>query len=549
MPVASEALSGRSVGSRHPGGRLGPAAWRSPLRGAWLTSFLGTLLVPAITVIALTGFISHWAYHPELSGNATTNPAFDIPVFLQFPASWPSWDYALAQGTHVTLGLMTIPLVLAKRWSVIPKLFGRPAWRSLAEALERLSLLVLVGSVLVEFATGIFAIEYYSPLGFDFYAIHHYGAWVFGTTFVLRAGVKLPTVSRAYRAHGALKPLRAGLRETMPEPVGSSELAPVEPSPPTISRRGLLAMVGGASLTIFAVQGGESIGGPFRRLALLAPRGRVFGTGANDLQVNTTAASAQVSRATTGPAWRLEVVGARAVSLSRAQLLAMEQATETLTISCTAGWSTTQHWTGVRLADLAQLVGAPPGANLRTASLQGSGANSFASLTPEQYGDERALLALRVNGADLSLDHGYPARVIVPGDRACTTPSGSASSDSRRHEGQCAAGPFPPPVRRQPAAPGRSSHRLRDRVLRHRPDCDRWWLGEVDRAVPGLRDRARSGPPAGVLGAGPARAGRPGAAVGPRAWRRAGDQPHPRTGADLRAPADHLRAADLAEGR
>jgi DMSO/TMAO reductase YedYZ molybdopterin-dependent catalytic subunit len=25
-----------------------------------------------------------------------------------------------------------------------------------------------------------------------------------------------------------------------------------------------------------------------------------------------------------------------------------------------------------------------------------------------------ALLALRVNGADLSLDHGYPARIIVP---------------------------------------------------------------------------------------------------------------------------------------
>ena len=38
--------------------------WRSPLRGPWLTSVLGTLLVPTITVIAITGFISHWAYHP-----------------------------------------------------------------------------------------------------------------------------------------------------------------------------------------------------------------------------------------------------------------------------------------------------------------------------------------------------------------------------------------------------------------------------------------------------------------------------------------------------
>ena len=35
------------------------------------------------------------------------------------------------------------------------------------------------------------------------------------------------------------------------------------------------------------------------------------------------------------------------------------------------------------------------------------------SATPSTA-DERALLALRVNGADLSLDHGYPARIIVP---------------------------------------------------------------------------------------------------------------------------------------
>jgi DMSO/TMAO reductase YedYZ molybdopterin-dependent catalytic subunit len=35
-------------------------------------------------------------------------------------------------------------------------------------------------------------------------------------------------------------------------------------------------------------------------------------------------------------------------------------------------------------------------------------------LRGNQIRDRRALLALRVNGAALSLDHGYPARVIVP---------------------------------------------------------------------------------------------------------------------------------------
>ncbi len=396
-------------------GPFRPDFWRSPLRGPWLTSFLGTLLVPTITVIAVSGFISHWAYHPELAGNATINPAFDIPVFFQLPQSWPSWDYAFTQSTHVTLGLMTVPLVLAKLWSVIPKLFTRPMVRNLAGALERLSLLLLVGSVLVEFATGILAVEYYYPLRFDFYAIHYYGAWIFGTVFVLHACVKLPTVRRAYQDRGVLKPLRASLRETKPEPAGSSELAPVNPASPTISRRGLLAMVGGASLTIFAVQAGESIGGPFRRLALMAPRGRVFGTGPNDFQVNTTAATAKISQVATSSAWRLEVVGATTVSLSREQLLAMAQSTEALTIACTEGWSTTQHWTGVRLIDLARLVDAPPGAILRAVSVQSEGPNRYASLAHEQYSDERALLALRVNGADLSPDHGYPARVIVSG--------------------------------------------------------------------------------------------------------------------------------------
>jgi DMSO/TMAO reductase YedYZ molybdopterin-dependent catalytic subunit len=393
-------------------GPFRPDFWRSPLRGPWLTSFLGTLLVPTITVIALTGFISHWAYHPELPGNATIDPAFDIPVLFQFPQSWPSWDYAVTQGTHVTLGLITLPLVLAKLWSVIPKLFKLPTIRNLAGLLERLSLLLLVGSVLVEFVTGILWMEDYYPLHLDFYAVHYYGAWVFGTAFVLHACVKLPTVRRAYRSRGVLKPLREGLQETKPEPPGSSELAPVNPAAPTISRRGLLAMVGGASLTIFAVQAGQSVGGPFRRLALMAPRGRVFGTGPNDFPVTHTAASAQVTRAMAGPDWRLTVAGARTISLSRQQLLAMAQSTETLTLSCTEGWSTTQRWTGVRLTDLASLVGARPGSILRAVSIE---TDWSTSLSHGQYGDERALLALRVNGADLSLDHGYPARVIVPG--------------------------------------------------------------------------------------------------------------------------------------
>ena len=78
------------------------------------------------------------------------------------------------------------------------------------------------------------------------------------------------------------------------------------------------------------------------------------------------------------------------------------------------GWTTTQEWTGVRLADLARLAGVPEPRSAYVRSLQGEGVLGKASLDAGQVGDPDALLALRVNGADLSPDHGYPARIIVP---------------------------------------------------------------------------------------------------------------------------------------
>jgi DMSO/TMAO reductase YedYZ molybdopterin-dependent catalytic subunit len=117
----------------------------------------------------------------------------------------------------------------------------------------------------------------------------------------------------------------------------------------------------------------------------------------------------------TGAAWRLRLsAGERSVELSRTELLALELRTEHLPIACVEGWSTTQAWQGVRLADLARLVGAHDAETVLVRSLQERGVLKQATLEGRQFRDDRALLALRVNGADLSLDHGYPARIIVP---------------------------------------------------------------------------------------------------------------------------------------
>jgi DMSO/TMAO reductase YedYZ molybdopterin-dependent catalytic subunit len=78
------------------------------------------------------------------------------------------------------------------------------------------------------------------------------------------------------------------------------------------------------------------------------------------------------------------------------------------------GWSTgVQTWTGVRLADLADLAGAALDDRLLVESLE-RGGFGVATLSAEQVHAADALLALRVNDADLSLDHGFPARIVVP---------------------------------------------------------------------------------------------------------------------------------------
>ncbi len=375
---------------------------------------LGSLLLPLLVIIAATGFLSHAAYQPDLGRNAVLDRAHDFqPFIFSWPTS-PSWLYGLTQGLHFNVGLVAVPFLLAKLWSVIPRLFAWPPVRSPAAAIERGSLVLLVGGVLFEFATGILNSQIYYPWHFNFVLAHYYGAWVFVGALIAHLTVKTPVVIRAYRKRGVLKPLRASLRETAAEPFEDDGLAPLAPGEPTLSRRGLLALVGAGSLGLLAVSAGQTVGGPLRRFALLAPRGRVFGHGPNDFQVNKGAVVARIPMSEVGPLWRLELNGDLPLSLSRGDLLRMPQHTYDLPIACVEGWTTTQRWTGVRLADLAKLAGAPNGSLLHVESIQPQGAFRQVTLNHAQASDPRSLLALKVNGADLSLDHGYPARIIVP---------------------------------------------------------------------------------------------------------------------------------------
>ncbi len=399
-----------------PPGPFRPGFWRSPIRGPWLTSVLGSILLVLLTIVSLTGFLSHAAYNPDLGMNAIINPARDLPwLTFDWPSS-PSWLYALNQGLHVNVGLMAIPVVLFKLWSVIPRLFAWPPFASPAQAIERVSLALLVSSAVFELATGVLNTQYFYVFKFNFVVAHYYGAIVFVASLVLHVGIKVPVMRRAYRERGVLQPLRDDLAHTRPEPPDPDGLVSADPAAPTISRRGLLAFAGAGSLTLLVANAGSTIGGPLRSLAFLSPRRDVPGDGPNAFPVNKTASAARVTPQMVLPdAYALELRGgAEDAELTREELLALPQRTATLPIACVEGWSATRDWTGVPIADLAKLAGVPDAREVFVESLQPKGILREATLSRDQLMAPDAMLALKVNGADLSLDHGYPARLIVP---------------------------------------------------------------------------------------------------------------------------------------
>lgn len=400
-----------------PPGAFRPEFWRSPLRGPWLTSVFGLVLLIGIPLIFVTGMLSYAAYNPDLGPlNDQTRGKGLLGFYLFDWPTHPYWLYRLTQGVHVTLGVTLVPVLLGKLWSVIPKLFEWPPVRTVAHGLERLSLLMLVGGVIFEFVTGILNIQLFYVFPGSFYTLHFYGAWVFIAAFVVHVGIRLGRMTRALRSRSLLAELRTDLAHTRPEPPDPDGLVPVSPRAPTMTRRGAVGMVGAGSLLLLVCTAGQSIGGRLRESALLAPHNRDPGSGPNAFQINKTAAAVGVTPAHVGPDWRLEVRGHETSSVfTREQLLAMRHHDVELPIACVEGWSTAdQRWTGLKLTDLAATAGLPDATGVLVESVQPSGPYSSVMLRGNQIHDPRALLALRVNGADLSIDHGYPARVIVP---------------------------------------------------------------------------------------------------------------------------------------
>ncbi|MEU8759616.1 molybdopterin-dependent oxidoreductase [Streptomyces sp. NPDC048659] len=355
-----------------------PPSFTGRLHDARTATAVGRWLGAAFAVCFLTGLVSHYLQHPPdwLAGRLPARPV---------------WGYRLTQGVHVSTGIAAIVLLLVKLWTVYPRLFVWPPVRSVRHALERLSVAVLVASAVFEVLTGLLNIAQWYPWPFAFVPAHFAVAWVAAGAILLHIAVKAPEIAAHW---GRRSP-------------GTRSL----PAADAVDRRSLLLGTAAAAGAVTLTTVGQSLT-PLKTLDLLAPRHPDHGP--QGLPVNRTAAAAGVSAAGLG-AWRLEVAGPRPYTLTLDELRAMPQTAAALPIACVEGWSVQAHWAGLRVRDLVERAGGRPGtAALRVTSLEVSGSYRVMEMGPQYADDPLTLLALTLNGSALSLDHGFPARIIAP---------------------------------------------------------------------------------------------------------------------------------------
>src|SRR5690606_15760081 len=119
----------------------------------------------------------------------------------------PAGLYRLNQGLHVTTGVAAIPLLLVKLWVVFPKLFAWPPFRSVAQALERLALLPLVGASLFLLVSGVGNVNIWRPYDFSFRTGHYAAAWIVVGSLVVHVVAKWATTREVVRpSRGATAP-------------------------------------------------------------------------------------------------------------------------------------------------------------------------------------------------------------------------------------------------------------------------------------------------------------------------------------------------------
>ncbi|HSE70700.1 MAG TPA: molybdopterin-dependent oxidoreductase [Nocardioidaceae bacterium] len=355
----------------------------SRLRGPEVASRVGLWLGICFAVAFLTGVYSHLAQ--------AAYPVLPLPTR-------PAWLYRVTQGAHVAAGTAAVPLLLVKLWTVYPKLFVRPPRERralLLHGLERASIGVLVAGAVFQLATGLANASQWYPWTFSFRATHYAVAWLTIGALLVHIGVKLPVITRVLRTD--VDDVRG-----VPGPGTAS---------PRLSRRGLLRTTWVAAGLAVLTTAGSSV--PLlRHVSVFGVRS---GDGPMGVPINKSARAAGVTASALAVDYALTLSAGNEVRrLSRAELEQLPQHTAALPIACVEGWSASGEWTGVRVRDLMCMVGGSTDQAVLVTSLQESGPFRQTRLPAGFVADEHTLLALRLDGEPLSLDHGYPCRLIAP---------------------------------------------------------------------------------------------------------------------------------------
>jgi DMSO/TMAO reductase YedYZ molybdopterin-dependent catalytic subunit len=288
-------------------------------------------------------------------------------------------------------GFASIPILLAKLWTVYPRLWTSPVVRNVAHAVERLTLVPLVGGALFLLYSGVSNVAAFYPWPFFFPSAHYWTAWVTIGALVAHVGAKASLTRDAVRK------------------VPAPELAPARRS----DRRAFLLGVAATSGIVGLSTIGSTVG-PLSPLAVLGQRRP--NVGPQGLPVNKTAAGAGVVELATDPDYRLIVEGSvrDRLELPLDELRGMAAHRAELPIACVEGWSRSVVWTGVPVRDLLARAGATPGASVLVESLQTRGRYGTSILNRLHAGDRDTLLAYAIGDEPLHLDHGYPVRLIGP---------------------------------------------------------------------------------------------------------------------------------------
>jgi hypothetical protein len=355
----------------------------SPLHNPAVVARVGRVLGIFFTVCFVTGLLSHYQYGPW--------------HWLPEPAT-PAWGYRLSQGLHVISGTASIPLLLLKLWTVYPKLFQWPPAKSVLNAIERLSIGVFVTSALLEVGTGFINTLDWYPWPWFFTTVHYALAYIVFGSLLLHIACKLPII-----------------RKGLATPLSTIDADAGEVDHHGLSRRGLL-IAGGAGVGLVAATVAGGTVTPLQKIALLSPR-RADQADQLRVPINRTAKqasskTADVTKLAYDPSYRLMIKGRRPFELSLADIEAMPRLDRVFPIACVEGWSVSARWYGISLLDLVERVGGDKNSRVHINSIEAAGIYRRSDVFGPQL--EHALLATHLNGERLTLDHGYPIRLIAP---------------------------------------------------------------------------------------------------------------------------------------